>query len=114
MPFDPSAPDRLLEHFEFHGQVFGAKSAQEYEQMADQFMTKTKDPEMYECLRLPECDVVCRYDPRTKEFGTMFVIGKIILTYFKPVPGSHLREGERPYWMHPYRTNLDYFNASCC
>lgn len=35
VPFDPSDPDRLREHFADHGHEFMAADAQEYEAMAD-------------------------------------------------------------------------------
>jgi len=113
VPFDPSDPLKRLEHFWDHGQIFRARTPEEYEAMADTFMTKPKTADMEECYRKPLGDVYCRYDTVTKEYGTMFVLGGIVLTYFIPVPGAHLAPGVRPTWMHDKRTNLEYFNACC-
>jgi len=113
VPFDPSDPLKRLEHFWNHGQIFGAHTPEEYEAMADTFMTKPKTANMEECYRKPDLDIYCRYDKVTKEYGAMWVADGVVLTYFIPVPGAHIAHGDRPPWMHDKRTNLEYFNARC-
>ena len=67
-----------------HGYEFGAGTIDEYEAMADRFMTKPLDARtMKDCLREPYRQVYCRYDLVTQEYGTMYVWGTLI-TYFKP------------------------------
>lgn len=111
MPFDPHDRDDLLEHFANHGEDFGATTPQEYEAMADNFMTKPRTLTIRECIRQPG-GILCRYDLATEEYGVMDTGGRVI-TYFVPVPAPHLPPGIRPIWMHGHRTNLEYFHAHC-
>ena len=110
MPFDPYDPGYRMDHFLEHGGDFGATSAEEYEAMADHFMTKPKTNSIHECVRRGA--ILCRYDSSSEEYGTMFVGGNL-LTYFVPVPGFHIPPGSRPRWMHGWSTNFQYFLARC-
>jgi pyocin large subunit-like protein len=110
VPFDPYDPGCRMDHFLAHGQEIGATTADEYEAMADHFMTKPKTESMHECVRRGK--ILCRYDSSTQEYGAMVVAGNL-LTYFIPVPGAHLSPGSRPWWMHGWSTNLQYFLSRC-
>lgn len=111
MPFDPHDRDYLMQHFEDHGSDFGATTPEEYEAMADHFMTRCPvDPPLYECTR--ENGMICRYDSETQEYGARYTWG-YIATYFRPIPAGHLPPDERPEFSHEYRTNMQYFRARC-
>jgi RHS repeat-associated protein len=58
-------PDRLVDHFERHSGDFGARTAAEYEQMADRFLTGPRPEGVLERVR-PNGDVVVR-PARTSE-----------------------------------------------
>jgi len=88
----------LVRHFEKHGADFGAKSVAEYEKLASDFMTKPNSQGVLEKVR-PRDGATIRYNTKTDEFGVQNKDG-IIQTYYKPEPGKH-----------PYKTNLEYFNA---
>lgn len=88
---------KLQDHFARHGSDFGAPSAQQYEAMADGFLTGPRQAGVLEKTR-PNGDVI-RFNPATDEFGVVSRRG-IIRTYYKPDPS-----------VHGYPTNLDYFNA---
>jgi filamentous hemagglutinin len=85
------------DHFDRHGSDFGAATPEEYERQADDFLNGPRGDEVLEKVR-PNGDIV-RYNPTTDEFGVTRADGTI-RTYFKPDPA-----------VHPYPTNLDYFNA---
>ena len=88
VPFDAFDPYYREEHFMDHGYEFGAETIDEYEAMADHFMTKPLEATMKECLREPYRQILCRYDRITQEYGSMYVWGTLI-TYFKPDPAIH-------------------------
>jgi RHS repeat-associated protein len=90
-------PDRLVDHFERHGGDFGARTAAEYEQMADRFLTDPRPEGVLERVR-PNGDVV-RFDPSTDTFGVVSRDGTI-RTFYRPDPAVHGRA-----------SNLEYFNA---
>lgn len=110
MPFDPHDPNDLLQHYADHGHQFGATTAQEYEEMADNFMTRPIIPPMREHLRANGMRV--RYDPSTDEFGVLYTWG-YVATYFKPIPAPNIPVNQRTREMHGYRTNMQYFTAQC-
>ena len=88
-------PDRLDDHFERHGDDFGAQSAQEYERMADDFLTGPLRPGVQEKHR-SNGDVV-RFDAQTDEFGVVSGDG-VIRTYYKPDPAVHGRTDNQEYF----------------
>lgn len=88
---------KLLDHFRRHGQDFGAKSAADYEQLADDFLNSPGPTGVVEKIR-SNGDLV-RYNPATDEFGIVKPDGTI-RTYFKLDPA-----------VHQFPTNLDYFHA---
>jgi filamentous hemagglutinin len=90
-------PDRLVDHFERHSGDFGARTAAEYEQMADRFLTGPRPEGVLERVR-PNGDVV-RFDPSTDAFGVVSRDGTS-RTFCRPDPAVHGRA-----------TNLEYFNA---
>ncbi|MBD2515560.1 hypothetical protein H6G93_11150 [Nostoc sp. FACHB-973] len=84
----------LNTHFAKHGAQFGAKTAQDYEQLAINFMKQQKSS-IQEYTR-KNGDVV-RFNKDTDEFGIMTKDG-VLRTYFKPDPSEHKLD-----------TNLDYY-----
>ena len=101
MPFDPFDREYLLEHFEAHGDDFGATSPEEYEAMADRFMSGACPPETKECTRLKLPRMVCRYNTVTGEYGVMRAGGWLV-TYFKLSTNEH-----------GFASNLEYFRHRC-
>jgi hypothetical protein len=106
---------QLRRHFSEHGHDFGARNANEYEQMADLFLGGNKPEGMHECVQ--NSGARLRYDPVSEAFGVLGTQG-IIGTYFKPVPCSSLpgaiRETTRKTGRcHRYANNLVYFKAEC-
>lgn len=94
--FDPL---ELADHFKRHGHKLGAKTAAEYELLADQFLGGTKSSTTLEHIR-HQGDLI-RYDYKSDEFGILSNSG-VIRTYFKPDPS-----------IHGLATNADYFRHEC-
>jgi filamentous hemagglutinin len=88
------------EHFGKHGTEFGLTNEIDYERLADAFLTGPKTPEILECRRPRENDVI-RYNYSTNEIGVLTAFG-VIRTYFKPDPAEH-------YLPH----NMDYYLVNC-
>ncbi|WP_259665730.1 hemagglutinin repeat-containing protein [Rhizobium binae] len=88
---------KLQDHYNRHGNDFGAKSAAEYQAQAKAFLGGPITPGILEKTR-SNGDIV-RYNPTTDEFGVVSS-GGIIRTYYKPDPAVHGKG-----------SNLDYFNA---
>jgi pyocin large subunit-like protein len=101
VPFDPFDREYLLQHFEAHGEEFGATTPEEYEAMADQFMSQLPSPELRECVRPRLPRMICRYNMRTGEYGVIREGGWLV-TYFKP----SVRE-------HGFSSNFEYFKHRC-
>jgi pyocin large subunit-like protein len=106
---------QLNRHFSEHGDDFGARSAIEYEEMADRFLSGDKPESVHECTRA--CGMKLRYDQKSEAFGVLDRDG-IIRTYFKPVPCSSLpgaiREAARRSGRcHPHANNLVYVKVEC-
>ncbi len=101
VPFDPFDREYLLLHFEAHGDDFGAATPEEYEAMADRFMTQPLSSETKECIRPGPPRSICRYNIKTEEYGVMRVNGWLV-TYFRPSVGEH-----------GFASNLQYFRHRC-
>jgi len=106
---------QLRRHFSEHGHDFGARNADEYEQMADVFLGGSKPEGVHECVGYNRARM--RYDPASEAFGVLDG-GGVIRTYFKPVPCSSLpgaiREAARKTGRcHRYANNVVYFKAKC-
>lgn len=102
-------------HFQEHGDDFRAGTAEEYEILADVFLTKPHCSGMHEHTRRGGDRI--RYDAGTNEFGVVDASG-IIRTYFKPVPCSslpaHLRvAAKRSGRCHGHANNVIYFKVEC-
>lgn len=82
-------PDDLTtqDHIERHGSDFGAESAAEYLQQADDFMTGPAAVGTLEHVRLVDGALV-RFNPNTDEFGVLHADG-LLGTYFRPDPTRH-------------------------
>jgi YD repeat-containing protein len=92
-----STDSQLQDHFARHGSDFGATTATDYEQQANNFLNSPAGNGVLQKVRA-NGDIV-RYNPVTDEFGVAKSNG-VIRTYYKPDPA-----------VHGYSTNLDYFNA---
>lgn len=89
----------LVRHFARHGEEFRVETADEYERLADEFLTGPLRDGAMECLR-SNGDLV-RFDPRTDEFGVRAQAGHIS-TYLiaRPLP-------------HAGQTSVEYFQSNC-
>jgi len=86
----------LERHFARHGQEFNATTAEEYEELADEFMTGALRDGAEECVR-NNGDLV-RFDSRTSEFGIRGVAG-YIRTFMIVVPLPSSRQTARQYYL---------------
>ena len=75
-------PRQLNRHYASHGAEFGAKSATQYQALADMFLGGIRVQPIEECVR-DKGDIV-RFNPVTDEYGVLDS-GSTIRTYFKPV-----------------------------
>jgi len=89
----------LMEHYNRHGAELGARTPQEYEDLADKFLGGPGTASTHQCVRR-NGDVV-RYNPITNELGILSGAG-VIKTYFEPDPN-----------IHGMPTNWDYFKRQC-
>ena len=89
------------DHFKKHGSDFGARDALHYEAMADAFLGSPLTPEILECTRAKNGDVV-RYNTITDEFGVLSS-SQHIRTYFKPKPHDTIK----------YPNNIAYWKEQC-
>ena len=106
---------QLRLHYAAHGAAFGARSAAEYQEIADRFLREPKGTAAEECKR-SHGDIV-RFDPSTDEFGVLDA-RKVIRTFFKPIPCASVPVAERSKMKqtgrcHDYATNLLYFQEEC-
>jgi pyocin large subunit-like protein len=106
---------QLKDHFRKHGDDFRASSAEEYERMADEFLSGKTQEGVHDCIR--SCGMLLRYDSTNETFGILDA-QSIIRTYFKPVPCSqvpyHEREATRQAGRcHASPNNVIYFKAEC-
>lgn len=99
----------LLRHYADHAADSGAKSAAEYEMLADRFLGRSLKAEVLECRRR-RGDII-RFNQVTDEYGVLSK-EKVIRTYFKPVPRVTLT-GTITRKCHNHATNLAYFQAEC-
>ena len=111
MPFDPHDREYMEEHFDRHGADLGASTPAEYEALADAFISRRPvEPPLHDCFR-PN-GMRCVYDTQTQEYAIVYTWG-LICTYFRPTPGGHLPQHQRPIGWHEFTTNWDYFVARC-
>jgi hypothetical protein len=90
-------PKTLEDHFIRHGADFGAQSADDYVQQASRFLQRSQLDNLP--TKVDAKGVIRVYDPKTNTFGSFNPDGTI-KTFYKPDPN-----------LHPYPTNLDYWNA---
>src|SRR5258708_4716897 len=89
----------LERHFVRHGKEFGAATADEYEELADTFMTDPLPDDVLECARKNGDRV--RFHPKTETFGVLATAGYIAtFMIVKPLPSSR-------------QTSLQYFHSNC-
>lgn len=107
--------EQLKLHFRKHGDDFRASNANEYEQMADDFLGGDKQEGVHECVR--RCGARLRYDPSSEAYGVLDGQA-IIRTYFKPIPCSQVPFHEREATLqagrcHTCTNNFHYFKSEC-
>jgi len=90
-------PETLADHFARHGADFGARTAQEYAEMASAFLRRSQAERLP--TKIDAQGVIRVYDPKTNTFGA-YNPGGTTRTFYKPGPATH-----------GYPTNLDYWNA---
>ena len=69
-------------HFLSHGHKVGAASEEEYERMADEFISRLKNPDLYDCIRNLVTNDRIRLEGRTLYFGIAY--GVLIIKSFYP------------------------------
>ena len=80
--------DKLNGHFGDHGAQFGASNAQEYGEMAQDFMNGPREEGTLEGVRKFKGDGdTVRYNPQSNTFGAKTNQG-VIKTFFKPDEGT--------------------------
>jgi hypothetical protein len=94
----------LGEHFDLHGEEFGAENEDQYELLAAQFMLAEPGQNVLECRRAGD-QARIRYDFVTQECGIVSA-DNFILTYFKPDPRWHGRSTNRAYFESECRRRL--------
>lgn len=90
----------LEEHFDLHGEDFGAENESQYELLAASFMAGEPGAQTLQCVRPTDRSRI-RYNYLTQEFGIVST-DNFILTYFKPDPRWHGKS-----------TNRAYFESEC-
>jgi RHS repeat-associated protein len=90
-------PRTLARHFRDHGADFGARTADEYAGLADDFLGQAQRGGLP--TKVGPDGTIRAYDPATNTFGSFNPDGTT-KTFFKPDPS-----------VHGYPTNLDYWNA---
>ena len=85
----------LMDHFGRHGAYFGAKSADEYADMASVFLQRSQATGLP--TKVDANGVIRVYEPATNTFGSYNPNGTT-KTFFKPDPA-----------IHGYATNMDYW-----
>jgi hypothetical protein len=76
-------------HFLKHGASFGAQNAEEYEQMADDFMFGAKSKNTKECTR-PNHGNRLRFDFWTRRFGAANIVAPEFVRTFYIVKQPHI------------------------
>jgi hypothetical protein len=108
-------PRQLQRHFVKHGVEFGAATAADYEALADQFLGAPKAISVRECIR--KSGDTCRFCTVTDAYAVLDR-GRMIRTFYKPVPCISLPAPQRPAMKlagrcHPHSSNLLYFQSRC-
>lgn len=89
----------LERHFVRHREEFGAATADEYERLADAFMTEPLRDGALECTHRD--GGIARFDPGTNEFGVLTAEGDIsTFMIVRPLPSSR-------------QTSFEYFQSNC-
>src|SRR5262245_42404810 len=105
-------PTQLCGHFQEHGADFGCKTAQQYEALADAFLTDPLLPTVKQCVRAQ--GDICRFDIISQAFGVLSGSG-VIRTFYKPIPCASVADPvvraalKASGRCHQEATNLVYF-----
>lgn len=91
----------LQNHFKKHRNDFHARDAVQYEAMADTFLGSSLTPDVLECIRASNGDIV-RYNSITDEFGILSS-SNTIKTYYKPKPWNKVK----------FPNNIEYWKEQC-
>jgi len=67
----------LSSHFVKHGHKFGAATEQEYERMADEFMARPLNADLYECVSSHGRRDRIRLEGTTRYFGVAYKVNTI-------------------------------------
>jgi hypothetical protein len=102
-------------HFSEHGADFGASNPNDYEALADIFLSGLTPVGIQECKR-KQGDKL-RYDPKTESYGVLDTNG-LIRTFFKPIPCITVPASARAAMKqsgrcHSYTNDVAYFQAEC-
>ncbi|MDO8473574.1 MAG: hypothetical protein Q7T05_07140 [Dehalococcoidia bacterium] len=88
-------PGTLAEHFGEHGADFGARNADEYAQMASDFLKRSQADKLP--TKIDANGTIRVYDPETNTFGSYNPDGTT-KTFYKPDPSMHGKENNWEYW----------------
>jgi hypothetical protein len=69
-------------HFLAHGRKFGASTEEEYERMADEFMSRAPNSDLYDCIRNIMSNDRIRLEGSTLFFGLAY--GILVIRSFYP------------------------------
>lgn len=69
-------------HFLSHGHKFGAATEEEYERMADEFMSRSPNADLYDCVRKMVINDRIRLEGSTRFFGAAY--GVLTVRTFYP------------------------------
>jgi hypothetical protein len=106
---------QLSRHFAEHGMDFGARTQEEYEQMAEIFLTAAQRPSVVQCRR--KTGDLIRFDTETEAYGVLDR-NNIVRTFFKPIPCASIPPQQRALTKergrcHHLASNLLYFQWDC-
>ena len=90
-------PNTLADHFARHGADFGAKTAEEYAEMASKFLQEAL-ANGYP-TKIGPGGTIRVYDPSTNTFGSYNSDGTT-KTFYKPDPSEHHFPTNQDYWDH--------------
>jgi len=79
-------------HFRKHGHKFGARTAADYERMADAFMFGIMNGNTQECVR-PGGRRRCRLDFVAADFGVALVVTQLVITFYPQTPRMVTKHG---------------------
>jgi pyocin large subunit-like protein len=88
-------PKTLADHFTRHGGDFGAKTADEYVDMASDFLKRSQVERLP--IKIAADGTIRVFDPKSGAFGSYNASGTT-KTFYKPAPSQHKLPSNLDYW----------------